>query len=303
MDLCTICNSRITMVKKYNRHVLDLSIKGIIKASLPYLNPVIPNYAPRLKRIASRHLSPFKGNIFICETCGYAVMQDIPSDAEVIRYYENQYWAERSTAAHVVYKAKYKSNSRAEYQIKFVLNELQKADAKIKKVLEIGAAGACASLLFRDVWKNNLLLHACEPGNQWTSYYQECGINRVAEFFPFQAKTSFDYIHTSHWLEHVTDIHLTLSRMHGMLNKDGYVFVEVPNTEHFYWDFPQTDTPHIHFFTKESIKKLFNKYNFECIKIGEYGITFRDLLKGIPTVQDANAKGCFLRALFRKIEK
>ena len=229
-------------------------------------------------------------------------MEDIPSDAEVIRYYENQYWADRSAPADVVYKAKYKGNSRAEHQVKFVLNELQKADANIKKVLEIGAAGACASLLFRDVWKKNLLLlHACEPGKQWIRYYQECGIKRVAEFFPFQAKTSFDYIHTSHWLEHVTDVHLTLSKMHRMLNKDGFVFIEVPNTEHFYWDFPETDTPHIHFFTRESIKKLFNKYNFECIKIGEYGITFRQLHNGVPDRQDAREKGYYLRALFRKI--
>lgn len=289
------------MVKKYDRHVLDLSLKGIVKAVLPHINPIVPYLMPRFKRVATRNLSPFKGNIFVCGACGYGGMEDVPSESEVYRYYENQYWADRSTVASVVYKAQYKSNSRAEYQIKFVLNELQKADVNIKKVLEIGAAAACASLLFRDVWKKKLLLlHACEPGKQWIRYYQECDIKQVAEFFPFQSKTSFDYIHTSHWLEHVTDVHETLYKMHEILNKDGYVFVEVPNTEHFYWDLPNTDTPHIHFFTRVSLTKLFSKHDFKCVKIGEYGITFHDILKGIPAMQDAREKGSYIRALFRK---
>jgi len=302
MSLCSICNTKKIIVKDYDQHVLDLSMKGIVKAVLPYINPVVPSFTPRLKRVASRHLSPFKGRIFICRTCGYGVMENIPSDEQLANYYKNQYWAERSNITNIVFKKRYKTNSRAEHQIKFVIGDLKKNKNKIEKVLEIGAAHASSSLLLRDVWsKNQISLYVCETGKQWLSYYQQADIEIVSHYFPFKNKMSFDYIHASHWLEHVSDLNKVLSAIHKMLKKDGYVFVEVPNTEHYYWDYPQTDTPHVYFFTRESIKKLFNKYNFECTKIGEYGITFRDILKGIPAIQDAREKGSYLRALFRKI--
>ena len=77
------------------------------------------------------------------------------------------------------------------------------------------------------------------------------------EYFPFKTDIKFDFIHTSHWLEHIVDVNKTMAKINSMLTNKGGLFIEVPNTE-FYWDYPQTDTPHIHFFLP-NLKKLGEK--------------------------------------------
>lgn len=301
MSNCKLCNSKHLIIKKYDRHVLDLSLKGIVKTILPYIHPIIPRVTTQLKQNATKHLNGFKGNIKVCNTCGYGVMDKIPNNKDLHRYYKNQYWAYRSVITPPVFKEQYKNNTRAIAQVDFILDELNQADNDIIDVLEIGAADSGAILLLRDYWKkNSLSLNVCEPGEQWSNYYQQCGIERVANYYPFQAKTNFDYIHTSHWLEHVGDLDKTMTSINGMLNKKGFIFVEVPNTTDPYWDLPINDTPHIHFFTKISLEKLFLKYGFECLRIGEYGITNGELRRGYEHHQNDNEKGVYLKALFRK---
>jgi len=296
---CLICKKKEIYEKDYDNHVLDFSLKGIIKLMAPYFHLIIPKSAERLKRVATRHLTLFRGKVKICKNCGYGMMAKIPSDRELNRYYSNQYWTERGTGEKV-FKSRYKTNDRAINQVKFVLDNIEKNIA-IKKVLEIGAAHASSSLLFRDLWLNNQIkLYVCESGKQWVNYYKNANIRLISDYFPFNEKITFDYIHTSHWLEHVSALNKVMSSIYKILNKNGHLFIEVPNTEHYYWNYPQTDTPHIHFFTCDSLIRLSENYGFTCVFIEEYGITFEDLHKGLPAMQYQNKKGSYIRALLKK---
>lgn len=146
-------------------------------------------------------------------------------------------------------------------------------------------------------------VHVCEPGRQWDAYYRRQGIEKVADYFPFEATKNFDYVHTSHWLEHALDLRETLATLHAIINPSGFLFVEVPNTEHFYWSLPEADTPHIHFFTRTSLIKAFEKHAFECVNVGEFGITYLDRHNGVAVTDDdygPREKGGWIRALFRK---
>ena len=100
------------------------------------------------------------------------------------------------------------------------------------------------------------------------------------------------------------DLDETLLALRNITSSTGYIFLEVPNTEHFYWELPLGDLPHIQFFTKKSLILAFHKYNFDCIEIGEYGLTYIEEKNRIPLSPDrygACDKGFWLRALFRKV--
>lgn len=299
---CNICNSKNLILKKYDRHVLDFSLKGVLKVMLPYFNIFIPNFFPTIKAIAFRKKNGFTGDIILCKNCGYGIMQSIPSSVQLEKYYTNDYWTERSQLKLVVFANKYKIIERGITQANFVLPNLINEKNKNLNILEIGSAGAWAILNLRDMLNNKkLFLDVCEPGDKWKDYYKQAKINRVSNFFPFKNSKKYHYIHTSHWLEHVQDLNNTIDSLYDMLEAGGKLFIEVPNTEHYYWNLPVSDTPHIHFFTIKSLNKVFEKAGFKCLKSGEFGITFQDLNNGLVPIHEQNDKGSYIRALYIKI--
>ncbi|MEO1655181.1 MAG: class I SAM-dependent methyltransferase, partial [Bacteroidota bacterium] len=188
-------------------------------------------------------------------------------------------------------------------QLELVENTLGTSLHQVEEILEIGAGNANFSILMRSRSQTKLSLDVCEPGDQWLEHYTFHKIHRVAEFFPFSGKQKYDYIHTSHWLEHMDDLASTIRDLKDLLKPGAFLFVEVPNCEHDYWNAPELDTPHIQFFTQDSLKRGFEKAGFDCLSIGEYGITFIEYRKGVKVTQDKfgpRDKGFWLRAIFQK---
>lgn len=303
---CKVCDSELTLRKKYNEHVAVLSLKTLIKKLLPFFDFIIPGFIPKFKRYSSKK-SPFRafrGHISVCSNCGYGVMENPPTKIELQRYYQEEYWSQRSTAVEkaTVRDNEYKHDPRAIHQVDFAKEEIH--CGTISNVLEIGAGAAYGSLLLRNRCKDSTInLYVCEPGAQWEDYYQRQGTKKIADNFPFETSERFDFVHTSHWLDHTQDLDETLSYLNTIINPSGYIFVEVHNTEHFYWDLPTMDIPHIHFFTRRSLVKAFENHKFDCLKIGEYGITYLDRQNGISVTPDkygACDKGFWIRGLFKK---
>ena len=297
---CIVCGSLSSVRKKYNVNEVGLSYKVLIKNMLPYFDFLIPNSIEKLKKFSTAK-SPFKGRAIICSNCGHGTMENPPTKLELFSYYQRDYWSERLSE----YESyDYLNDPRAINQINILIEKINYES--IKNVLEIGAGPAYASLLLR--YKQNdrtIDLYTCEPGEHWEAYYEHNGITKIANYFPFETQYIFDYIHTSHWLEHVLDLKDTFLALKKILKSSGYLFIEVPNTEHYYWDLKRKHAPHIHFFTRESLLITLETGGFECISIGEYGITFLELQKGIKITSDrygAYEKGLFIRGLFKKKE-
>lgn len=303
---CIVCGSIMPLKKKYDNHT-GFSLKSILKKLLPYFDFIIPESIPNLKRhsrnnkkYSTNQTALFKGYIRICSNCGHGVMELPPTKSQLQQYYQNLYWSQRST----VFKSNsYIHNPRAAHQVDFILDHIHCED--ITSILEIGAGAANASQLLREKCKNpSINIYACEPGQQWGNFYRNQNIKKIADYFPFETDMKFDYVHTSHWLEHVLDLDEILSNLNAIINTKGSIFIEVPNTEHYYWDIPMRDTPHIHFFTRKSLIKAFNNNNFECLNIGEYGIKYIEKLSGVTVTPDrygACENGFWIRALFKKM--
>jgi 2-polyprenyl-3-methyl-5-hydroxy-6-metoxy-1,4-benzoquinol methylase len=170
--------------------------------------------------------------------------------------------------------------------------------------LEIGAGSALISRYIRNTHPNEVSIDIVEAGIGWSDYYKKLGINQVSTFFPFATEESYDYIHTSHWLEHVNSLPEITSHLKNLLKPNGLMFIEVPNCSS-YFELDYYDTPHIHFFTKESIEIFFKNNGFIVLKSGEFGLTMQEnlILKNRQTLDKSIvdiARESELKAIPRK---
>ena len=91
---------------------------------------------------------------------------------------------------------------------------------------------------------------------------------------PFEIE--FDCITSSHVLEHSPNPLGFLTILYGMLKKGGTLFLEVPNCGlPYYWG--EGDSPHLVFFSQESLVKVVEKAGFtviECFSGGPSAINY-----------------------------
>ena len=296
---CKICQSTEISYEKYDNHTF--SFKTFLKKYLHYIDFLIPKSNIILKKYSTKK-TPFRGKVLHCSTCGYAELINKPSDIELINYYSNEYWSQISDDHSQSSTGNYNTDIRSSKQFEFITQHVNGDNLNI--ILEVGGGASYGSLYFKEQFKH-LQLDICEPGKQWEKYYIDNNMNKVADFFPFHSDKNYDLIITSHWLEHVIDLNETIVKLKDMIKGGGNVFVEVPNTEHYYWSLPIIDTPHIHFFTKDSLIRVFNNHGLECLGVEECGVSFLDsmTLKTIPDDKFGQSdKGFWLRALFKKNE-
>ena len=190
---------------------------------------------------------------------------------------------------------------RARQQVRFVLPVISNT-GKIN-ILEIGAGTAFASQLLRSNLPDSTI-YVCESGKQLQTYYQAREIERIATYFPFTTDLNFDYIHTSHWLEHVLDLPKTVSQLREMTATNGHLFIEVPNTGHEYWNIDTLDNPHLQFFTVDSISRVFEAGGYAISSIDTYGPLLADAIAGTGSTENAfepTPNGLWIRAILRAV--
>lgn len=99
-------------------------------------------------------------------------------------------------------------------------------------------------------------------------------IKTPAQIVEFQ-NDEFDVITLWHVLEHVHDLHDTLSQFHRILNKNGYLVIAVPNVEstdaQSYKEFwAAYDVPrHLYHFSMDSLSQLMDSHHFSLVSTGK----------------------------------
>ena len=217
-------------------------------------------------------LSIFK--IVRCNNCGYGIYKKRIHPNVLEYYYKTAYWQAKGIPEKQFGDMNLVLNdARAKGQYAFIRDYISVMNHI--ELLEIGAGSAFTSRLTRHNLKE-INIDVVEPGEGWEPYYKANNIKLISKMFPPTTDKKYNYIHTSHWLEHVINLNSSITELKKLLSDDGQIFVEVPNCNSEYYELDVGDSPHIHFFTERSLILLFQKYNFECERIETIGLTHKE---------------------------
>jgi 2-polyprenyl-3-methyl-5-hydroxy-6-metoxy-1,4-benzoquinol methylase len=144
-----------------------------------------------------------------------------------------------------------------------------------------------------------------EPGANWQRVLQ----GHVHTIFTNVDEVSgaYDLFLSSHSMEHVADIRYYMSRIAGLVSDDGYLIIEVPNSEEADVIFdrvnPDYHIPHTYFFTPTSFKKLAQRYGLQVMVLKTFNRSYTQILTNIQTGINGkmeNPKGAYLRVVLKK---
>jgi 2-polyprenyl-3-methyl-5-hydroxy-6-metoxy-1,4-benzoquinol methylase len=216
--------------------------------------------------------------VVFCKACGMVQQDPIPSENEVNEYYSNEYRQDYKKTYTPKIKHVYRAGSLAIERINFL------KDRGISKgnLLDVGAGGGEFTYLSN---KLGFLSQGIEPNIGYSNYArQEYGINiqtgRLADIHK-----KFSLITMFHALEHIPNPIKTFKLLHELLEKDGCLFIEVPNIE------SKDASPHniyfkahIHYFSAETLVSAASKYFYKIDEVKDSNL--RILFKKKSTIED-----------------
>lgn len=269
---CLSCNSVKFKKYQYGNHTHKKIKESFKQRCAKIVSSLVINFFPEFTWFWIKVMFSPKYKIWCCLSCGHGEYELKISDNVLRAYYRNLYWHSKVKDSDLDLPST--TNVRAESQLDFILPFI--GDGAFQ-VLEIGGADCQFSIEFREHRRNSSIdLSVVDPGERWENRYKKHGINKIADYFPLSSNDKqkpnikFDLIHTSHWLEHVSNLELVISELDKILKNNGLLFIEVPNCNDDYWEMDIGDIPHLHFFTETSLKNIVGR-TFDILDVGVYG--------------------------------
>ena len=201
-----------------------------------------------------------------CEECGFKHILPVPEEAELQRLYSLQYHVNEKPTMfqrieedlpwwYMVYKERYE----------FIEGYMPWYR---RRLLDIGSG---TGYFLKMGMERGWFTMGIEPSKQAVDYSNKIGCNVVEGFFQDNIFSSYDVIHMHEVLEHIRDPLETLTQAYRALERDGLIYVVVPNDynnlqvglkRESYW----VSIPwHINYFNKESLQALMEKVGFKVI--------------------------------------
>lgn len=216
----------------------------------------------------------FPGRIIQCRYCGLARLSKFPTTAALSDYYAGQAYLSEYAAAGISMVTEDKEVQEALHQRLAYLQSLRSAHGRL---LDIGAStGTFLSMARQSGWE----VSGVELGDDGVRVARERhGIDLhhgAIETAPFAAD-SFDVIHASHVLEHLSEPQIFLGHVHRLLKPGGVIAIEVPSElgDMFSWIQqsilrrpPVTapvPSPHLFFYTPRSLELLLRQSGFRIL--------------------------------------
>ena len=213
------------------------------------------------------------GNIKIygCDDCDFYFASPMPLDEKLNYFYRKIYRA--PGRPHYIYSEDLNDSSiYSSKNLNYILYLSSFIDfSKVKNILDFGAGSGDLGYLIKKHF-NHIQLHSFE-NDQFSqeilkkrSYINYNKINQI--------NTKFDLIFSLHSLEHLTDLSI-MEVFKNLTANNGNFFFEVPNCP-FKKKFIERpyDSPHLLFFTKNSLEKISKSINFKLINLSyaSYGL-------------------------------
>lgn len=310
---CPVCRGSDARRFPYDNHQKRLSLNSLRHQA----GGCLFTAGLRMPWLRNRLLFSPTRDIRQCQDCGHGIYDRAFKPGELEAYYRHRYFLadglppERWDDSSFVTE-----HAKSRGQWAFVSPYLEQFAQP--RMLDVGAAASRISRLARLHLGGRAQCSVVEPGEGWAEYYKHHGIRVAGRFFPCADDQSYDYIHTSHWLEHVEALEPVLSGLRARMAPGGFCFIEVPNCDAIYFagDFP--DTPHIHFFTASSLERSMADHGFVAVDVRECGLPNASYLRyrrfadrmsveELRTAEESEASiehipgGNLLRGLFRAV--
>ena len=213
-----------------------------------------------------------------CTNCGFGFALPELSDEKLNLFYEKRYRAKDSTIYLDFTKAPKHSYSNIRGSRHFAQLMLGRAFSEFNKgdnFLDIGS-GKGGSFRIAKALFTQPSLHAIEKSegikDYNSRYFQACSHDSLSDFISSGTKAKM--ILMSHSLEHfrLSDLADLFSEIRASLHESGVIVIEVPNVDlRIHKDIRGVDTPHLLFFTKQSLMLLLEKCNFDVLFIDTCG--------------------------------
>ncbi|MFA7653858.1 MAG: class I SAM-dependent methyltransferase [Candidatus Magasanikbacteria bacterium] len=204
-------------------------------------------------------------DVVICDSCGMAYADNIPSQDEFNNYYAVMSKWEFNYSGGAV------SDDYENYFKKIVNFLTPHLKDKNARILDIGCSTGCLLSKFKENGFNNLL--GVDPSARCVETVKKLyNIEAVSKnIYNFNDKNKFDLIILSAVLEHLVDFTTAMGKIRTLLKDDGLLFVEIPDATRFdgyiFVPFQQFSIEHVNYFSCDSIKNLLSKFAFNIIEI------------------------------------
>lgn len=214
-------------------------------------------------------------SISICVKCGFGQIYPKINGSDLNDYYENVYRSKNSPMQ-IDYKSCHLNiNSFDHRSISQLLLGSQFLSHKNKyRFLDIGAGNGYSFVSARNIL-DNVDLFAIESNNDAKTFYIKFIKDITICEDLTEIKDEIDVVLMSHSLEHfdIVDIKGLFQDIYDVLGDNGLVIIEVPNADLRDSNILKrlNDTPHLSFFSLESLLRLVNKLDFELCFINTVG--------------------------------
>lgn len=205
--------------------------------------------------------------IVACDSCGFLATSPRPADDQLGKYYESEDYISHSNTKKSLFSRLYQV-----VRNKAVRDKRGWVEQYVKsgKMLDMG----CGTGHFLNECRN----HGWETVGVEPSEIARANAKTEHNIEPLPSidevkESGFNVITMWHVLEHLPDLNRHLNKFNGLLEKDGYLYVAVPNHEsydakHYGVHWAAWDVPiHLWHFSKSSIDSLAKKHGFELKEI------------------------------------
>lgn len=221
--------------------------------------------------------------ILVCETCGFGQIEPKIDSKSIQDFYRYEYRS-KSSPHYVDFSRRIPSPYfyRAK-SISQILLGLQYLDEKKEyNFLDVGAGLGRSFISVKEIFKANVNLFTVEEDlgakNYYKNYYKDVVIaSNISDF-----NDIMDIVLMSHSLEHfdITDMQNLFKDISNAMDDNGIFIIEVPHAdfrdENYEKKRPK-DTPHLCFFSLDSMSKLVKLYGFELCYIDTSGPLIGDM--------------------------